>query len=233
MQVLDYPFHDYYHAFMVIEADDLTDQLKDQITINENDCYALVSGYCDEDGMVLFSVLAVGDAWDHCKKGLRRKAMLGSFTMADVFDAEAQRVEEPTPWMIQKNALFLKDREKAVDPDILYLRKDQRLDPLRMPGFADVVLADYLHQDELIPAEVCCSGTEGPFLTAVLIADEVPGHQAFEPVKCLPYMLQNEFRLLVVQAGAHPSRQEKERMERIRQYYEKAGVDFGGMKIRS
>ena len=122
--------------------------------------------------------------------------------------------------------------EKDVDEDVRWLRKDERLDALRVPGYADILIADFLLQDELVPAEICATGIEGPFLTGVL-AEEFRGHPLFETLKCLPYMLQNEFRLLVVQAGNNLSRQDQERIEKIRAFYDSAGVDFGGMNIRS
>lgn len=232
MRIIDLPFHQYYHAFLIIEADDLTERFRDVIDVHEDDCYVLASSYCDEAGAVLFNVLAIGNDWDQCKRGLRRKAMLGILDMDDVYDRECQIVKEPSAAMITKNARFLKDQENNVDPDVLCLRKDERLDPLRAPGFADIVEADFLNNDELIPVDICCTGTEGPFLSGVLL-DEVSHHKAYEPLKCLPYMLNQDFRLLIVQVGSHPSAAEKARMEKIRQYYEKAGVSFGGLNIRS
>lgn len=232
MRLCEYPFHTYYHQFIVIEADDLTERLKGQIDVTEDDCYALCSAYCDEEGSVLFNVLSIGDDWKHCTKGLRRKHMLGAYAMAEVYDRQMRPVERPTALMLKKNSAFLKDAEKNVDPDVLCLRKDERLDPLRLPGYADILVADFLKEDELTPVEICATGIEGPFLTGVMAVDTAH-HAMFEPLKCLPYMLQNEFRLLIVQAGKNPTRQDQERIEKIRAYYESAGVNFGGMNIRS
>ena len=232
MRIIDYPFHQYYHQFMIIEADDLTEQLKAEIAVTQSDCYVLSSAYCDGEGSVRFNVLSLGSDWQNCYRGLRRKAMLGSYAMEEVAERQARPVAVPTAAMIRKNACFLKDAEKNVDEDVRWLRKDERLDALRVPGYADILIADFLLQDELVPAEICATGIEGPFLTGVL-AEEFRGHPLFETLKCLPYMLQNEFRLLVVQAGNRLSRQDKERIEKIRAFYDSAGVDFGGMNIRS
>lgn len=37
MKVGEYRFTDYYHQFMTIEADDLTEELKDQIEIHDDE----------------------------------------------------------------------------------------------------------------------------------------------------------------------------------------------------
>ena len=44
MKIRDYLFHAYYHQFLTIEADELTDKLKNRIAIHEDDCYAAFRG---------------------------------------------------------------------------------------------------------------------------------------------------------------------------------------------
>ena len=69
MLLREYKFTDYYHQFVTIEVDELTDSLKDNIKVTNEDCYALCSSYCGRDGLLEFNVLAIGPSWEKCTKG--------------------------------------------------------------------------------------------------------------------------------------------------------------------
>ena len=43
MKVSELQFREYYHRYMILEADVLTDKLKDTIPVKEEDCYVLVT----------------------------------------------------------------------------------------------------------------------------------------------------------------------------------------------
>ena len=79
MRLEEYGFRDYYHSYMILEADSLTEQLKNVLPIRDEDCFVLCSCYVAENRRLTFNVLAVGDAADHCRRGLRRRAMLGLY----------------------------------------------------------------------------------------------------------------------------------------------------------
>ena len=130
MKVGEYRFTDYYHQFMTIEADDLTEELKDQIEIHDDDCFALCSSYCARDGLLEFNVLSVGSSWENCTNGLEKPEMLGVFSIDQVFDKTA-RIAEPTYEMIQKNTPWMERRDAGTDDDLLMTRRDPRLDGLR------------------------------------------------------------------------------------------------------
>ena len=51
MLVEELKFTEYYHQFITIEVDELTELLKDNIKVEEEDCYALCSSYCNKDGL--------------------------------------------------------------------------------------------------------------------------------------------------------------------------------------
>ena len=102
MIVSEYNFTDYYHKYITIEADELTEQLNDIVKITEKDCYVLCSSYCDEEGLIHFNVLSVGQSWEHCTRGLKNKKMLGDFTIDEVY-YKTMRVAEADRNMIEKN----------------------------------------------------------------------------------------------------------------------------------
>ena len=85
MKVSDYFFTDYYHKYITIEADFLTEKLKKEIKVHEDDCYALCSSYLDEEGYLNFNVLSIGPSWAECTRGLKKKSMLGSFGIDEVY----------------------------------------------------------------------------------------------------------------------------------------------------
>ena len=48
MLFTDMNYRDYFHKFLVFEVDNLTDDLKDVLDINEDDCFILCSNYVDD-----------------------------------------------------------------------------------------------------------------------------------------------------------------------------------------
>ena len=58
MKVAELNFTVMYQKYITIEADDLTELLKDKIEVHQDDCYAVCSAYCTEDGMLMFNVLS-------------------------------------------------------------------------------------------------------------------------------------------------------------------------------
>ena len=62
-------FNDYYHQYLVIEADTLTEKLSDKIEVCEDDCFVVCSTHINEEGLLQFHVLSIGNDWENCKKG--------------------------------------------------------------------------------------------------------------------------------------------------------------------
>ena len=62
MKVSELQFREYYHRYMILEADVLTDKLKDTIPVKEEDCYVLVTAYAKQAEKVSFPVLSLGSS---------------------------------------------------------------------------------------------------------------------------------------------------------------------------
>ena len=234
MRIADYAFTEYYHQYITIEADDLTDNLKDAVNVTERDCYALCSSYCAQDGGLMFNVLSIGSSWEKCTKGLRKKAMLGSFMMEDVFEKEA-RLVDPDLRMIEKNEPFLEKMDAMFEDDLLKTRLDPRLDPLRDPVYPDYVLAGIVSDNTLMEYDMCITGVKGPFLTGTLEQEpetDIGIHQDC-PLFALPYVYEGNCRLFVLFAGEELSEYEQTVMDRIITETDKAGLNFSGLSIKS
>ncbi len=119
MRLAEMFFTDWYHKYVTIEVDDLTELLKDSIKIHDDDCYALCSSYCNAEGFVLLNVLAVGSSWEKCNRGLKSKKMLGTFSIDMVLNSET-RLVEPDQDMMYKNEDFLKRMDEDTDEEKSY-----------------------------------------------------------------------------------------------------------------
>lgn len=229
MRVVEYLFNDLYHKYFVIQADDLTAECR-YIKTKEDDCYILASMWTDHQGTEWFNVLSLGNAWDNCTRGLGRKNMLGQFGLGDVFDMEA-KIITPDEKMIRKNEPYQKKAEEDVSEQLKVLRADNRLDHLRSPGYPDILQADFLEGNTLVPADICATGIDGPFLYGVM-AEEAGGHGVYEKVKCLPYLYQGEFRLLALSAGEEDEKTKKE-LARLKELYARMGLSFSSVQMWS
>lgn len=98
MKVAELNFTVMYQKYITIEADDLTELLKDKIEVHQDDCYAVCSAYCTEDGMLMFNVLSIGNSWETCLRGMDDPEMLGFYTMEQVCNREVRVVNETVQW---------------------------------------------------------------------------------------------------------------------------------------
>ena len=234
MRVDEYRFTEFYHQFITIEADELTDQLKDKYDVNEDDCYALCSSYCAKDGYLEFNVLSVGPDWSTCTKGLEKKEMLGIFTIDQVYDKEA-RIVDPDYSMIAKNAPFLEEMDSGYDEDFLKTRLDPRLDMLRDIAYPDLVLAGIHVNDSIREFEVRITGVKGPFLMTSL-EEEPPediGIHLDDPLWTLPYIYEGVCHLYAMYAGTNLTNDQISERDRLISEMNRYGITFHGIKLRS
>ena len=234
MKLYEHRFTEYYHKYVVFEADDLTDLLKEEIRVSDRDCYALCSSYIAPDGFLEFNVLAIGNDWDSCTKGLRFNKMLGIFTADQVCEKE-MRVIEPSMRMIEKNFRFLLEKDAEVDEDLLQVRLDARLDPVRDLFYPDHVLTGLIKGPFYREYEMRVTGIKGPFLAGFLNEEpqeEIDVHED-DPLWALPCYIGTEFRLLALFAGERMSKEEKEIMDQILQVSDRYGIDFNGVSIKN
>lgn len=234
MRVEELKFTDYYQKYLIIEADNLTDYLKESIDVKEEDCFALCSCYCAKDGLLEFNVLAIGPSWKDCKKGLRKNHMLGVFTIDQVFDLEA-KIVEPTYSMMKKNAPWIEKMDEDWDEDILKTRKDPRLDHLRDIFYPDLVFAGIIINRTIMEYGMRITGVKGPFLVGVL--EEEPtsdiGLHFGDSIWALPYAYDESPRLFALFAGDDLSQDEIEIRDRIVQEMSKMGISFTGLDLKS
>ena len=236
MKVIDYFFHSYYHQYITIEADDLTDKMKDRVTITEEDCYALCTGYCRE-GELMFAVLSVGSTWENCTKGLDDPDMLGVFTMEEVCEKTA-RIVNPDKDILKKGSHFLMDQELDDDDEVKELRLDSRLDNIRDAQFPDIVDIGIVEENRIVQAKACLLGTEGVFVHAVLVADpdneEEIGYEPYQEVWALPGLSQDGMCLLAVIIGNEdPSEIQKMLASKAKELSDKFGITYNNSGRRS
>ena len=234
MKLSEFAFTEYYHGYLTIEADDLTEKLKDRIRVTEKDCYALCSSYIAEDGFLMFNVLSIGSSWEKCTKGLRKNDMLGYFSIEEVCEKEA-RLVEPDLRMIEKNRPFMELADQPFDDDLLRTRLDTRLDPLRDLFYPDIVLAGIICDNVLMEYDMCITGIKGPFLAGTLEQEPQSdiGIHLDSPLYALPYVYEGTCRLFVLFAGDQLSEDDQKAMNMIITEMDRAGVDFNGLSIKN
>lgn len=226
MKVIEYRFTDYYHQYITIEADTLTDSLKENIEIQDDDCYALCSCWCKEDGTIMFNVLSIGASWEKCSKGLSDPKILGNWTMEEVQDFEA-RLAEPIPLMMNKNIPYIDSVEPEEDEDMYTLRSDARLDDIRNPYNADIVMASFVSEQGLEDYEVHLTGLDGLFVLGYVMDSEE--HDSVKAILCG----EEEFKLVVLAIGEDLSIAEEELVKKIKEMSDMFHLTYTGIQLRS
>lgn len=233
MKVAELNFTVMYQKYITIEADDLTELLKDKIEVHQDDCYAVCSAYCTEDGMLMFNVLSIGNSWEMCLRGMDDPEMLGFYTMEQVCNREVRVVNE-TVQMVKKNASWI-EKTETKDEDLRRLRKDERLDALRDPFYPDTVLAGVMHGSIIHEITVRLTGIHGPFVVGEV--DEEPSQEIglhfTDKVWAIPYYTDDEAHLIILFGGETLSEEESEVLEKIVNETGKLGIDFSGISMKS
>ncbi len=231
MKVYEYRLNAYYKGFLTIEADDLTDSLKESIQVNEDDCYALCTAYCSSEGEILFAVMSIGSTWENCVRGIENPHMLGIWDMDQVAEKEA-RIVEPNPEMIQKKNQYIEAFEDTQDDEIEFLRSDERLDDIRNVYYPDIVTTIVRTEEGYAECDIALTKTEGPFLIGIL-CEEIPGHDLYEEVKALPFYTDDGMHLFSLFVGEGLSKTEEELINQIQRLSENYGVSYRGNVLRS
>ncbi len=215
MKLAEYGFTNYYHKYIIFEADDLTEYVKDKIKVTEKDCYMLCSCFIDEGGLLSFNVLAIGSSYEKCTKGLKKEKMLAIFGPDYVMDLEC-RIIEPTLEMMQKNNSFIELMEENEDIDLMETRFDERLNEIRDLYFPDVVCVDIIAGHALVDLEMKIKRINGPFLEGNLInvPENIKDVQTDDLVRALPYYIDSP-RLIGVFVGDKLSKNAQKEYKRL------------------
>lgn len=201
MILSDFGFRDYFHQYMIIEADALTDVLRGSVFIDEHDCYMLCSSYVRKDGLLAFNVLSVGDAWDHCRKGLNKKQMLGIFYPEQIGTCNARKIY-PDLAMMHKNIPWIAEQESWTSNALQETREEPRLDSIRNVFMPDIVKAGILTSSGIHEYDMQAQYFDGPFLNGKLMEKtNVSGYEKGRKLYTLPYGRVPRQRLLVVFSG--------------------------------
>ena len=143
MKLREMGFRDYYHNYVVLEADALTEECSKAVSVKEQDCFLLCSSYINSSGSLRFNVLSIGQEWDQCHKGLHSEEMLGDFSPDQLAGMEARPVE-PDDRMIEKNTAFLEENYRNVPERLMETRANSDIDEIRDDFFPDVVKAGFV-----------------------------------------------------------------------------------------
>lgn len=219
MRFTDLNFRDYYHQYLVIEADGLTEKLKPSIPIGTQDCFVLCSSYIDRSGALTFNVLSVGSSWKSCRRGLCRQFMLGSYRPEELLDLQVQLIQ-PDLQMASKNTSWCRQAEQWTDGELMATRQERRLDEVRDNFYPDCVRVGLLANQQIREYDMRVAGFNGPFVEGRLI-----GHGQ-ELVRALPYDAGGSIRLLGVFVGEHLSRSQKRQLADLIHRGNEAGFGF-------
>lgn len=227
MLLKELTFREYYHQYVVVEADALTSMLKGAGQASERDCFMLCSSFIDDRGRLQFHVLSMGDAWDHCDRGLFLHAVLGIF---DPFRLRNLRVKciHPSARMEMKNQYFLARMEKNASAALKRTREEKRLDNLRDDFYPDVVAAGILESDGIHEYPMYLRCLDGTFAVGRLLESSRQGaYVKGETLYALPYVTGDEIHLLTVFHG--PLSQTQKQSERnLAAQAEAIGYGFSG-----
>ncbi|MEE3488082.1 MAG: hypothetical protein VZT48_08280 [Bulleidia sp.] len=224
MKLKDRDFREYYHRFLVLEADALTERLKDTISVTESDCFILVTSAVNAEGYLRFGILSIGSSWDACRKGMMNKQILGEYA-PEVLRDMACRLVDPDPDVKQKGFRWIEQMEGSSPASLRKTREEESLDHLRDDFCPDIVLTGIAYKDGIKEYPMRIRSFEGPFLTGRLLSG--PGY-AGQFVRALPYPTGETYRLLAVFFGdVLNDAQEKEKRQLIEEG-NRIGFGFAG-----
>lgn len=233
MKLAEYGFTNYYHKYIIFEADDLTEYVKDRIRVTEKDCYMLCSSFIDETGLLSFNVLSIGSSYEKCTKGLKKEQMLAIFGADFVMELEC-KIIEPTLEMMQKNNFFIELMEENEDEDLMETRFDERLNEVRDLYFPDIVSVDIISNHSLVGLDMKIKRINGPFLEGNLVdvPENVKNVHTDDLVRALPYYIDSP-RLVGAFVGDKLSKHDQKEYKKLMKLSKQAIFGFSKPILRS
>lgn len=226
-------FRDYFHNYLVLEADTLTDSLKDKIAVAEEDCYMLCSSYISRTGALLFNVLSIGSTWTNCRKGLEQEEMLSIFDPYILRNLRTKKII-PEEAMKQKNIPWIRKQEEDAGERLAETRENEMLDGVRNDFYPDIVRTGILTEAGIREYDMQVDGFNGPFVEGRLLEQtKIRGFHQGQLLRALPYKAGKGFRLLCVFAGDPLSDEDEEAMERLSREGMASGFGFAGRFFRN
>ncbi len=198
MRYTDLKYRDYFHKILAFEVDNLTDELKDVVDVDVDDCYILCSNFVDKNGELMFAVLSIGNRFDNCTKGLDIDKELKVYYGYELALFEC-KVVEPSLKAISK-AFIITKRLENTNEELEEIRNEPSLDFIRNPFFPDSLTVKY-NQNSNFNIKVTKIGDW--IIEGVLEDSEMEGI-----VKAIPYSTNGERRLITVVADEGISKEE-------------------------
>ncbi len=234
MRLAEHSFHEYYHHYMVFEADALTERLKEKIPVTADDCFALCTNGVEKGGRLRFPVLSIGSSWDLYAKGLHHKQMLGTFEAEEVMGLDLKILPQPSFEMVQKGSRYFEEQETWADDELLRTRQDTRLDAVRFLAYPDIVLIGFMTDQSIQEYPVQMRDFNGPFAEGRLtVQPDLEGLHENDLVRALPYSIAGQVRLLAVFTGDHLSSEEEKAYQDLLQGGAREGFGFSVHSLKN
>lgn len=228
MQLMKRDFREYFHQFLILEADTLTERLKGSVSVEESDCFMAATSAIDQNGELCFGILSVGRGWKNCRKGLYNHRILAEFRPQELRLLES-RIFTPDHAMRQKAGSWIEEKEEETPVLLKKTREERRLDHLRDDFCPDIVPVGIVEEAGIREYPMHIVSFEGPFLCGRLLQRSDDGKQHIgELVRALPYPTDSGCRLLMVFAGDVLSAEDEKARRNLIEEGERIGYGFAG-----
>lgn len=208
-------FTELYHKYQIFEVDDLTEECKDMIDVNVDDCFMLTTCMIDKAGNLVFPVLAIGNAYDNCEKGLDILEPLATFSSFDIVCYEFDIVEQPTFKMQVKAASIFESED--VSQELSQVRHIKELDMQRDIHYPDILNVHFLSAGKFYRYLVESIEYNSKFIEGRLLKEpekDIGIHQN-EKVDIVPVLLNNQIQLVSANSSVHVN---DETFEKLRDF---------------
>lgn len=182
---------EYLERYLVFETDFLTDDVKDVVNVELDDCYMLVYGFCGKNGRFKFIVLAIGNGIDNCVKGLDNPLPLKQYDVKDLLPFEYVEVN-PSAMAKAKCEKYIGLQDPlSLDDTLRIARRMPMFDGFRNVDYPDVIKAELIDNKEAKEVLVRISDTKEFGIVNGHIVETLTDKDGKE-VKLFPSLFDNE-----------------------------------------
>ncbi|MEF9967806.1 MAG: hypothetical protein RR766_04765 [Longicatena sp.] len=189
-------FTEIYHKYLVFEVDDLTDECKDIVNVDVEDCYMLATAIVDALGNLIFPVLSIGPSVEHFEKGLDILEPLAEFSSFDIEKYEFIPFDQPT-FKMQVKAASIFEVENC-SQELAQVRRIKELDGQRDLHYPDILNVHFLSDGKFYRYLVEALEYNSRFIEGRLLREperDIGIHQN-DHVEVVPVMLNNQLQLV-------------------------------------
>ncbi len=204
MKYTELKYRDYYHKYIVFEVDNLTDEVKDMVSVSQEDSFMLCYSYVDNAGELMFAVLSIGKSYDDCTKGLELEEELDIYSgmLMSIFDC---KVIKPNMKMISK-AYNISKKLENISNELKEILEEDSLDFVRNPYFpGNLLVQQNLNNFNIKITKI------GDYIIDGVIEDGINDGI----VRAVPYSSNGERRLITIVADKSVSEFEINMIEKF------------------